>query len=329
MRIALIGQAAFGADVLQGLLKQGQQVAGVFCPPDRGGKPDPLKTAAIEAGVPVFQPGHLRDPEAYDQMVALKADLGVLAFVTDIVPAKVFNAPRLGSICYHPSILPRYRGASAINWAVINGETVSGLTIFWVDEGIDTGDILLQKKVEIGPSETTGEVYFNKLYPLGVEACVEAVDLVAKGKAPRLPQDHSKATYDPPCDEKVAGLDWRAVGPPGLQLHPGLRPPARGHHHLPGREGEALQCPALEDTRGAAPGEILEVTDKGLKVAVPGRGHPDHPLPHQGPGQSEGPGVHSGQAAQGGGAVRSLISLEAMKNLFFCHPERSEGSRVS
>jgi methionyl-tRNA formyltransferase len=156
MRIALVGQAAFGADVLQGLLKQGQEVAGVFCPPDRGGKVDPLKDAAVKAGLPVFQPARMKDQEAYTQMVSLSADLAVLAFVTDIVPPKVFNAPRLGSICYHPSILPRYRGASAINWAVINGETETGLTIFWVDQGIDTGDVLLQKKVEIGPNETTG-----------------------------------------------------------------------------------------------------------------------------------------------------------------------------
>ena len=176
MRIALIGQAAFGADVLKGLLEHGQEVAGVFCPPDRGAKLDPLKEAALAAGLPVFQPGHMRDQEAYEAMVSLNADLGVLAFVTDIIPPRVFNAPKLGSICYHPSILPRYRGSSAINWAVINGEAQTGLTIFWVDQGIDTGDILLQKTVEIGPAETTGEVYFNKLYPLGVAAVLEAVD---------------------------------------------------------------------------------------------------------------------------------------------------------
>ena len=117
-------------------------------------------------------------------MVSLSADLGVLAFVTDIIPPRVFNVPRLGSICYHPSLLPRYRGSTAINWAVINGEAQTGLTIFWVDQGIDTGDIILQKTVEIGPSETTGEVYFNKLYPLGVAAMLEAVDLDRPGPDP-------------------------------------------------------------------------------------------------------------------------------------------------
>ncbi len=138
MRIALIGQAAFGADVLKGLLEQGREVVGVFCPPDRGAKTDPLKEAALAAGLPVFQPGHMREQAAYEAMVSLKPDLGVLAFVTDIVPSRVFTLPKLGSICYHPSILPRYRGSSAINWAVINGEAQAGLSIFWVDEGIDT-----------------------------------------------------------------------------------------------------------------------------------------------------------------------------------------------
>jgi len=270
MRIALVGQAAFGADVLQGLLKQGQEVAGVFCPPDRGGKADPLKEAAVNAGLPVFQPARMKDQEAYEQMVSLSADLGVLAFVTDIVPPKVFNAPRLGSICYHPSILPRYRGASAINWAVINGETETGLTIFWVDQGIDTGDILLQKKVEVGPNETTGEIYFNKLYPLGVAACLEAVDLIAQGKAPRLPQDHSKATYDPPCDEKVAGLDWARPGRQVFNFIRGCDPQPGATTAFKGEKVKLYNARFLEESHAAAPGEILEVGDQGLKVASPG-----------------------------------------------------------
>jgi methionyl-tRNA formyltransferase len=270
MRIALIGQAAFGAEVLKGLLQQGQEVVGVFCPPDRGGKADPLKEAALAASLPVYQPARMKDPEAAAQMVGLQADLGVLAFVTDIVPPGVFNAPKLGSICYHPSILPRYRGASAINWAVINGETESGLTIFWVDEGIDTGDILLQKQVEIGPQETTGGVYFDKLYPQGVAAVLEAVHLVAQGKAPRLPQDHSKATYDPPCDEKVAGLDWSQPGRKVFNFIRGCDPQPGATTTFKGEKVKFYNASFLEESSGGAPGEILEVSDKGLKVAVSG-----------------------------------------------------------
>ncbi len=270
MRIALIGQAAFGADVLKGLLEQGQEVAGVFCPPDRGAKLDPLKEAALAAGLPVFQPGHMRDQEAYEAMVSLKADLGVLAFVTDIIPPRVFNAPRLGSICYHPSILPRYRGSSAINWAVINGEAQTGLTIFWVDQGIDTGDIILQKTVEIGPAETTGEVYFNKLYPLGVAAVVEAVARIAQGPTTRIPQDQSKGTYDPPCDEKVAGLDWSKAGHQVFNFIRGCDPQPGATTTFRGEKVKFYNAAFLALPHHAEAGEILEVTDQGLKVAVNG-----------------------------------------------------------
>jgi len=270
MRIALIGQAAFGADVLKGLIKQGQEVVGVFCPPDRGSKLDPLKDAALAASIPVYQPPRLKDPQAYDQMASLNPDLAVLAFVTDIVPPKVFNAPKLGSICYHPSILPKYRGASAINWAVINGEPESGLTIFWVDEGIDTGDILLQKKVEIGPNETTGELYFNKLYALGVEACLESVALVAQGKAPRIPQDHSLATYDPPCDEKVAALNWNQPGRQVFNFIRGCDPQPGATTTFRGEKVKLYNARFLEEVPTAGPGKILEVTEKGLKVAADG-----------------------------------------------------------
>ena len=270
MRIALMGQAAFGADVLKGLLAKGRQVVGVFCPPDRGAKLDPLKEAALVAGLPVFQPRRLKDPEAYEQMVSLRPDLAVLAFVTDIVPEKVLKVPKLGAICYHPSILPRYRGASAINWAIINGETKTGLTIFWADAGIDTGDMLLQKEVEIGPEETTGEVYFNKLYPLGVEAVLEAVDLVAEGKAPHIPQDHSRATYDPPCDEKVAGLDWNKPGRNVFNFIRGCDPQPGATTTFKGEKVKLYNARFLDEADQASPGEILAVTDKGLKIAVQG-----------------------------------------------------------
>ncbi len=270
MRVVVIGQATFGADVLKGLLAKGHQVVGIFCPPDRGTKLDPLKEAAQAAGLPIFQPKHLKDPEAYDQMVSLSPDLAVLAFVTDIAPAKLLGVPKLGSICYHPSILPKYRGSSAINWAIINGESKTGLTIFWVDEGIDTGDMLLQKEVEVGPEESTGEVYFNKLYPLGVEATIEAVDLVAQGKAPRIPQDHSKATYDPPCDEKVAGLDWSKPGRVVFNFIRGCDPQPGATTSFRGEKVKLYNAKFLEEAHTSPPGEILAVTDKGLKVAVQG-----------------------------------------------------------
>jgi methionyl-tRNA formyltransferase len=270
MRIALLGQAVFGADVLKALQPR-YDIVGVFCPPDSPkGKVDPLKEAALELGPPVFQPKRMKDPEAYEQMKKLAPDLAVLAFVTDIVPGRVLEVPRLGSICYHPSILPKHRGASAINWAVIEGDTKTGLTIFWVDEGIDTGDILLQKEVDIGPDETTGAVYFNKLYPLGVEALVEAVDLIATGKALRIPQDHSKATYEPPCDEKVAGLNWEQPGRVVYNFIRGCDPQPGATTSFRGESVKFFNATFVPQAHSAAPGEILEVSPKGLKIAVQG-----------------------------------------------------------
>ncbi len=270
MRIALLGQAAFGADVLKGLLEHGHEVPGVFCPADRGARPDPLAEAARAAGAPLFQPAHLRDQEAYAAMLSLQAELGVLAFVTDIVPPQVFSAPRLGSIQYHPSLLPRHRGSSAINWAVINGETVSGLTIFWVDQGIDTGAILLQKTVAIGPAETTGEIYFNKLYPLGVAALLEAVELIARGQAPRIPQDHSRATYEPSCDERLAALDWSRPGVAVFNFLRGCDPQPGATTTFRGEKVKLYNAAFSEESPPAAAGEILAVSDRGLKLAVAG-----------------------------------------------------------
>lgn len=270
MQIALVGQAAFGAEVLKALHPR-YDIVGVFCPPDSPrGKVDPVKAAAQEAGKPVFQPGKMKDPAAYEQMKKLTPDLVILAFVTDIVPGRVLALPRLGSICYHPSLLPKHRGASAINWAVIDGDTKSGLTIFWVDEGIDTGDILLQKEIAIGPDETTGAVYFNKLLPLGIEAVVAAVDFIAAGKAPRIPQDHSQATYEPPCDEKVAGLNWQQPGQTVYNFIRGCDPQPGATTSFRGEMVKLFEAAFKSLAHAAAPGEILEVTSHGLTIAAQG-----------------------------------------------------------
>ncbi|MEK7848012.1 MAG: methionyl-tRNA formyltransferase [Chloroflexota bacterium] len=270
MRIVLTGQAAFAAQVLEALLKRGDQVVGVFTPPqpERAG---PLKEAAEKRGIPLFQPARMRDPAVVEQFRSLKADLGVMAFVTDIVPGTVLRAPRLGSIQYHPSLLPRHRGASAINWAIMCGDTRTGLTIFWADEGIDTGPILLQKAMDIGPDDTLGSLYFNKLFPLGVEAMVESVSLVEQGKAPATPQDHSQATYEPPCGEEHAQVDWLR---PLSQVYNIIR----GTNPQPGAttlfRGQKLRLFDTASQPGGSardrPGEVTAVTEAGFTVACPG-----------------------------------------------------------
>ena len=174
MRIVVHGQQAFGKAVLEALLKRGENVVAVYVAPEKeGAKADPLKEAAHAANLPIYQPASYRKPEVWEEFRALKPDLQVMAFVTLFVPEDFLNIPTHGSIQYHPSLLPAYRGASAINWPIILGEKETGLSIFWPDNGLDTGDVLLQKKTPISTTDTLGTVYFDRLFPMGVDAMME------------------------------------------------------------------------------------------------------------------------------------------------------------
>src|SRR5947209_10158250 len=169
----------------------------------------------MKANLPVYQPASYKDPKVWEEFRALKPDLQVMAFVTLFVPEDFLNIPTHGSIQYHPSLLPAYRGASAINWPIIKGEKETGLSIFWPDNGLDTGDVLLQKKTPISGTDTLGTVYFDRLFPMGVEAMMESVDLVKAGKAPRIKQDESLATYEGGCvpdkDRIDGGEPWARI----------------------------------------------------------------------------------------------------------------------
>jgi methionyl-tRNA formyltransferase len=209
MRIVVHGQQPFGKAVLEALIKRGENdVADYVAPEKEGAKADPLKEAALAAKLPVYQPSSYKDPKVWEEFKALKPDLQVMAFVTLFVPEDFLNIPTHGSIQYHPSLLPAYRGASAINWPIIKGETETGLSIFWPDNGLDTGDVLIQKKTPISNTDTLGTVYFDRLFPMGVEAMMESVDLVKAGKAPKIKQDEAKATYEGLCREGNAKIDW-------------------------------------------------------------------------------------------------------------------------
>jgi methionyl-tRNA formyltransferase len=269
VRIILIGQAAFGEKTLDKLVNQGEEVLAVYCPPDpSGGQMDPIKQRALQLGIPVHQPKTFKSPEAQEQFISLKADLGILAFVSQIIPPPVFSAPRAGSICYHPSLLPKYRGRSAINWTLINGETVTGFTIFWLDKGIDTGPILLQKEVPIDPEETTGTLYFNKLFPMGVEAMGEAVDIIKAGNPPRIAQDESKATYDPPCGDEHARIDWSKSGRDVHNLIRGCDPQPGAYTFWQGKMLRLFDCRLSSENSSAAAGQVMTIGAQELAVAA-------------------------------------------------------------
>ena len=271
MRIILIGQAAFAEKALEKLFGKGEEMVAVYCPPDPpNGKFDPVKQKAIELRIPVRQPNSFKAPEVCDEFVALNADLAILAFVTQIVPPQVFSAPKLGSICFHPSLLPKYRGASAINWALIKGESVTGLSLFWVDKGIDTGPILLQKQVTIEPDDTTGSLYFNKIFPLGIEAIGEAVELIKAGNPPRLVQDESKANYDPICDDAHGKIDWSKPAQQVYNLIRGCDPQPGAHTAFTGKRLRLFDARMQLGNNSAPAGQVTGIGAGEITVALNG-----------------------------------------------------------
>jgi len=271
MRIVLIGQAAFGAKVLEALLEKGETVVAVYTPPDApGGRIDPLKETATEKGIPVYQPKGYKEEKVFEEYKKLQPDLTILAFVTDIIPEKFFKVPSKGAICYHPSILPRHRGGSAINWAVIMGDKKTGLSIFWPDGGIDTGPVLLQKEVEIKPDDTTGSLYFNHLFPMGVEAILESVELIKAGKAPKIPQDDSKATYEPLCNDKVAAIDWSKPAQEVYNLIRGCDPQPGAYVETDDGKVRFYQARLKLGDVEKEPGTVVAIDEDGIQVAVPG-----------------------------------------------------------
>ncbi len=293
MRIAIVGQQDFGKAVLEAFLARGDEVAGVFCALDKpGARPDALKTAAQERGVKLLQFASLKNPEAHAAMRALKADIGIMAFVLQFAPQDFVGIPRCGTIQYHPSLLPKYRGPSSINWPIIRGETKTGLSIFRPTDGLDEGPVILQKETPIGPDDTLGSVYFERLFPMGVAAMLEAADLVVAARHRELVQNESLASYEGWCREAEARIHWashvdfiynliRGCNPaPGawttlngrkLQIFDSRKHPVRTFGSVKGRIGEVVEVGSSSFTVTAQGGRIEVLKAKlgdGKKLAA-------------------------------------------------------------
>src|SRR5437016_7185274 len=274
MKVAIIGQQDFGKAVLEAFLARGDTVAGVFCAPEKeGGKPDPTKVAAQEKSLEVFQLASLKGADAVKAMRDLGVDIGIMAFVLQFAPQEFVKIPRHGTIQYHPSLLPRYRGPSSINWPLIKGETKTGLTIFRPTDGLDEGPVVLQKETPVSENDTLGSVYFDRLFPTGVQAMLEAADLVVAGKHREVMQDESKASYEGWCRANEARIHWHHHVD---FIHNTIRgcDPAPGAWTMIG--GKKLQLfgsrKHLVRTFGAVKGKIGEVTDIGETMRITAQG---------------------------------------------------------
>ncbi len=271
MRIALLGQAAFAEKALAALVDHGDEIVHVFAPPDSpAGKADPLAAKARAMGIPLSQPKSFKNDAAFEHFKTLNADLAILAFVTLIVPDRILYAPRYKSICFHPSLLPRHRGASGINWAIIQGDAETGVTWFWPDKGIDTGPILVQKRVPIAENDTVGSIYFNTLFPMGVDAMVEAVDLIKSGNAPAIVQDESKATYEPPCRDEHGKIDFAKPAREIFNLIRGCDPQPGASANVGDQRLRMYEAAFSASSSQGEPGTIVAIYADGMKIALAG-----------------------------------------------------------
>jgi len=268
MRLIVHGQQVYGKSVLEAILDKGvDEVVAVYSAPDKEGRPlDPLKEFALQQDLPVYQPESYKNPEVWEQLASHEADLCVMAYVLLFVPEEALNVPKHGSIQYHPSLLPWHKGPSSINWPIIMGKQKTGLSIFWPDNGLDTGPILLQKEVDIGPDDTLGSIYFDKLYPLGVDAMLESIELVRAGTAPREVQDPEAGSYEGWCRKEDVQIDWSKASDEIYNLIRGANPQPGAWTTFNGSEVRVFD--SRKDDGSGEPGSVVSVDDSGILVAT-------------------------------------------------------------
>lgn len=275
MRIAIIGQQDFGKAVFEAFVARGDEIAAVFCAPEKeGARPDPMKVAALERGLKVHQLPSLKSPEALDLMRAANADIGIMAFVLQFAPQTFVNIPKHGTIQYHPSLLPKYRGPSSINWPIARGDTKTGLTIFRPTDGLDEGPVILQKETPIAADDTLGTVYFDRLFPMGVTAIVEAADLVVAGKHKEVVQDESAASYEGWFRVNESRINWANHVDQVFNLIRATNPAPGAWTTLDGKKIQVFDAKKhLFRTFGTVKGKVGEIAEIGpTSFRVTGQG---------------------------------------------------------
>lgn len=275
MKILFMGTPEFAVPSLNALLGAGHTVCGVFTQPDkpknRGMKllPSPVKVCALSHEIPVFQPAKMRDGEALGYLRELDPELIVVAAYGKILPSEILDYPVKGCINVHSSLLPKYRGAAPINWAILNGEAVTGVTIMHMAPALDAGDIIAQASTPIGADETAPTLT-ARLAELGAELLVSTVEAIGAGTAARTPQDEADSTYAPMLSRELSPMDWSK---PARTLHDqvrGLLPWPAAVAEFGGIRCKVFSTDLPLRTTDAAPGTILEAGKRGIDIACGG-----------------------------------------------------------
>ena len=277
MRIVFMGTPDFAVPSLRALLENGYDVVGVFCQPDRpkgrGHKlaACPVKELAVSAGIPVFQPERIKRAEGVEMLKSCAPDLCVTAAFGQLLSQEILDIPPLGTINVHSSLLPLHRGSAPINWSIIKGDRVTGVTTMFTDKGMDTGDILLMRETPIGEKENAGELS-DRLADMGAQLLIETIRELEKGTLRRIPQDHDKATYEPKMDKELGRIDWTKPAREIDWLVRGTTPWPGAFTTLAGDAGEqtikVFELVLREGNPAGQPGEIVTADAKmGLVVS--------------------------------------------------------------
>ena len=275
MRIVFMGTPDFAAASLKKLIDEKYDIVGVFTQPDkprdRGMKLSfsPVKALALEHDIPVYQPTKLRDGTATELIRKLEPDILVVVAYGRILPEDMLAVPKYGAINVHASLLPKYRGAAPIQWAVLNGDKITGVTTMYLASEMDTGDIIYTAETEIGEFETSGEL-FDRLMVMGAELLDKTLRDIDAGAAPRAPQDHSKASYVKMLDKSLSPIDW-AKTPREIVKHIyGLQPWPVATAELDGKLFKIYSAEYTRTKTAKAPGSVLSAGKQGIEVACLG-----------------------------------------------------------
>jgi len=272
MKVLFMGTPEYAIASLEAVFAK-HEIVGVLTradkPNKRGNKIQfsPVKEFALAHDIPVFQPENLKDEILYEKIAALKPDISVVVAYGMLIPSNIINLPPKGTINVHGSLLPQYRGAAPMQYSVLNGDDVAGVTIMYVTEGLDAGDIILQKEISLGENDTFGEVH-DRLSLLGAEALIEAMDNIDSGKLSRTPQDSSKVTFAPSISKEECVIDWSQSAEKVHNRIRGLSPIPGANTHL--SDGKLLKIYRSEKIAGytGKPGEVLDIIKKkGFVVA--------------------------------------------------------------
>ena len=262
MRIVFMGTPDFAAAILKRLIDTDRNVVGVFSQPDKpvGRKqiimPTATKALAMEHGIPVFQPAKLRDGEALKIMQELKPDLTVVAAYGKILPKDILDVAPLGNVNVHGSLLPKYRGSAPIQWSVINGDKVTGITTMYMAEGMDTGDMIMKFELPIGENETAGEL-FDRMAELGAESIEKTLELFDNGEVKGIPQNDEEATYAPMLKKEMGEIDFGKTAEEIRNLVRGLNPWPTAYTFLDGKNVKVHEAATAEGFCGSE-GELLD-----------------------------------------------------------------------